>query len=305
MSTHDDNASDTGLTPEERALARRLSKIGPQGEPSAALDSHILAAAHAAVRPTAAPRRKVSKWPATLGFAASLAIACGIAWQLRPVPEAPREATQALEHEEGVEYRAPPPMSARPVPPRALNMPTPPPAEEPAAPRQRAHIRSATPADAQRKPQAFAIEGPIVLDEAVHPAPPAPPAPPPPAAAMQAMERADAATATQAAPAAAAAKVGSEPAQRAANTQRIMEAQRAADAAQSARQRAEPEFAEADEEVVPPATTESPAVRDAWLQRIRELVRDGQVDAARESLEAFRDRYPGHAIPDDLRALEE
>ncbi|MCC8362013.1 hypothetical protein LK996_02795 [Lysobacter sp. A6] len=272
MSTHDDNASDTGLTPEERALARRLSKIGPQGEPSAALDSHILAAAHAAVRPTVAPRRKVSKWPATLGFAASLAIACGIAWQLHPVPEAPREATQVLEHDEGVEYRAPPPMRARPVAPRALNMPTPPPAEEAAAPRQRARIRSATPADAQRKPQAFAIEGPVVLDEAVHPAPPAamaaPAAPPPPSPPMQAMERADA-------------------------------------AAQSARQRAEPEFAEADEEVVPPATTESPAVRDAWLQRIRELVRDGHADAARESLKAFRDRYPGHAIPDDLRALEE
>ena len=102
MSTHDDNASDTGLTPEERALARRLSKIGPQGEPSPALDAHILAAAHAAVHPTVAPRRKAAKWPATLGFAASLAIACGIAWQLRPVPEAPRaEATQAV-HEEGV-----------------------------------------------------------------------------------------------------------------------------------------------------------------------------------------------------------
>ena len=82
-------------------------------------------------------------------------------------------------------------------------------------------------------------------------------------------------------------------------------AQRAADAAQLARQRAEPEFAEPDEEVVPPATAESPAVRDAWLQRIRELVRDGRLDAARESLHAFRNRYPGHAIPDDLRAIEE
>jgi hypothetical protein len=73
----------------------------------------------------------------------------------------------------------------------------------------------------------------------------------------------------------------------------------------AAKARAEPEFAEPDEEVVPPATADSPAVRDAWLKRIRELVRDGQTDAARESLRAFRDRYPTHAIPDDLRALEE
>ena len=56
-----------------------------------------------------------------------------------------------------------------------------------AAPRQRAKIRAASEADAQRKPQAFAIEGPIVLDEAVHPRQPAaaaaagaaPAAPPP------------------------------------------------------------------------------------------------------------------------------
>jgi hypothetical protein len=109
-----------------------------------------------------------------------------------------------------------------------------------------------------------------------------------------------AAVAPQAASAPAAAKVAGEPAQRAAAN-----ALRAADAAQAARERAEPEFAEPDEEVVPPATTESPAVRDAWLQRIRELVRDGQLDAARESLKAFRNRYPGHAIPDDLHALEE
>jgi hypothetical protein len=279
MSTHDDNARDAGLTPEERALARRLAKVGPQGEPSPALDAHILAAAHDAVRPVQ-PRRKASKWPATMGFAASLAIACGIAWQLRPVPNLPRsEATQAVLHEEGVEYRAPAPaMSAADVPRRQLNMPTPPPAEV-QAPRQRAKIRAATRADEQQKPHAFAIDSPIVLDEAVHPAPPAAPAPPPPPPApMQAMERAAAASAPASA---------------------------AGVAPQAARERAEPEFAEPDEEVVPPATTESPAVRDAWLQRIRELVRDGHVDAARESLKAFRNRYPGHAIPDDLHAIEE
>src|SRR5690606_8160110 len=40
------------LTPEERALADRLARLGPQGEPSPALDARILAAAREA---TAAP----------------------------------------------------------------------------------------------------------------------------------------------------------------------------------------------------------------------------------------------------------
>ena len=58
MSTHDDA---NRLTPEERALAQRLARLGAQGEPSPALDARILAAAHAAAerRPArrAAPRR--------------------------------------------------------------------------------------------------------------------------------------------------------------------------------------------------------------------------------------------------------
>jgi TolA-binding protein len=69
--------------------------------------------------------------------------------------------------------------------------------------------------------------------------------------------------------------------------------------------RAEPASAAADEEVVPPATADSPAVRDAWLQRIRELLRNGQTDAARDSLREFRHRYPQQVLPEDLRALGE
>lgn len=305
MSNHDDNARDAGLTPEERALARRLAKLGPQGEPSPSIDAHILAAAHAAVRPTVHARRKVSKWPATFGMAASLAIACGIAWQLRPAPELPAASVQKIEADEGVEYRAPPPMSAREVPRRPLNMPTPPPAEQ-AAPRRRANIRPATRADEQQKPQSFAMEPPIVLDEAVHPAPAAAAAPAAPPAAdvevvgsgvinpidVESVESTTVLTAEQ---------IARKQEQREAGAASANQARERA----AAKARAEPQFAEPDEEVVPPATADSPAVRDAWLQRIRELVRDGQLDAARESLKAFRTRYPGHAIPDDLHAIEE
>ena len=39
------------LTPEERELAQLTSRLPPHGEPSAALDARILAAAHAAAAP--------------------------------------------------------------------------------------------------------------------------------------------------------------------------------------------------------------------------------------------------------------
>lgn len=55
---------------------------------------------------------------------------------------------------------------------------------------------------------------------------------------------------------------------------------------------------------VPPATADSPAVRDAWLQRIRELADAGNIEGARASLHEFVRRYPAYPLPDDLRALE-
>lgn len=82
------------LTPEERALADRLARLGPQGEPSPGLDARILAAARAAASaPTPkgdarAPRAHARRrWPVALGTAATLAIVGGLAWQLRPVDD--------------------------------------------------------------------------------------------------------------------------------------------------------------------------------------------------------------------------
>ncbi|UNU12344.1 hypothetical protein [Xanthomonas translucens] len=105
--------ADEPLTPEERALAERLRQ-GRKALPSAALDASILAAAAAAVAAVAAadtphphpaasmpaPRaaaplaadaaapitraRRRARWPAWSGLAASLTLAVGIAWHLRP-----------------------------------------------------------------------------------------------------------------------------------------------------------------------------------------------------------------------------
>lgn len=53
----------------------------------------------------------------------------------------------------------------------------------------------------------------------------------------------------------------------------------------------------------PPASADTPAVREAWLARVRQLIADGRSDDARDSLREYRRRYPEAAIPDDLRPL--
>lgn len=85
------------LSPEERDLAERLLRLGPHDGPSPALDARILAAAHAAVAPTPRAQHKKSRWPTWIGVAASLSLAVGIGWQLRPVDKAPDAASEAAQ----------------------------------------------------------------------------------------------------------------------------------------------------------------------------------------------------------------
>lgn len=79
------------LSPEERDLAQRLSRLDAAAAPPSALDARILAAAHAASASTppvrTMPRRARRRWPVAMGLAASLAVAMGVAWQLRPLPD--------------------------------------------------------------------------------------------------------------------------------------------------------------------------------------------------------------------------
>lgn len=61
--------------------------------------------------------------------------------------------------------------------------------------------------------------------------------------------------------------------------------------------------ATADYDDRPPVSADSPEFRDAWLQRIRELLAKGEQAWARESLREFKRRYPDAELPEDLKPL--
>lgn len=292
------------LSPEERAIGERLARLGPHGEPSPAVDARILAAAHEAARAPAQTKRSAPRWPVALGIAASLTLAIGIAWQLRPMHEATvydeaasarpaRSEGVAVPQESAADPAAADQVHAVAVQPRpAVETDT---TAAPAASARRASdgsppvpsaatqpARAPTPAPSPPPEPEVVFEDAAAADGAIPPPPAAPPAAPMraplPGSAAKAITGQ---TRTQA-------------------TERSNEAAAATSADQAAQSR-EDAFAED----VPPATADSPAVREAWLQRIRELQEAGNTVDARASLDEFVHRYPGHPLPDDLRALLE
>ncbi|TDK26013.1 hypothetical protein E2F46_05270 [Luteimonas aestuarii] len=316
------------LTPEERDLAQRLSRLGGHAEPPAALDAKILAAARNAARPSL--HRKRARWPLGMGMAASLALAVGVAWQLRPLPEtevmqAPSETASAamMDHEtppartadfsREVEQAAAPAPDAEPQVAVTPAEPAPPDAPTPLSSLQQAPPPAADEALQEEPPAALLFDAP---------SPPPPPAPPaPPAAAPAAPASAPAGAAAEAADAAAAKVRAQEQERRTARSESTSDTMRAAGArpdragetitATGSRVRqAQPALPERADEYIdeplddrPPASFATAEARDAWLQRIRELVAEGELDAARASLKEFRRRYPQHSLPADLKAL--
>jgi hypothetical protein len=294
----------TDLTIEERALAQRLARLGPHGEPSPALDARILAAAHDAVARTQA-RRQRRRWPVAFGIAASLALAVGIAWQLRPLPQAAVDQSEA---------------------PAAMSVQT---TSQPAAAADSSMESATAAADATAiKPQGDAaatasMPAPEASRESAKTMKSAAPAPPLPVEQSPVepdivLDNPEPATeaAAQSAPVAAprAFSMQPPPAVPATSAKRQSAAEEA-DAAANALPETDTldrlqatgtaEAAANDEPGtdVPPATMTSPEARDAWLARIRELLVAGKLDAARASLGEFRHRYPDAPLPDDLRAL--
>jgi len=289
----------SSLTPDERALAESLARIGPRAEPSPALDARVLAAARDAI---AVPQRRQRRWPAVLGLAASLVLAVGLAWRLRPVPDVGPEAhvsnpaAPAPTESAARNDTAEPPIADTSgriasdhdtaVAPNADTLPPEAPTEAPrpsasdSAPA--ASLARSKVAEDNSAPASQPASAPPQLESTPVESPPPSPPPPTPAAtaddaAPQAFERAAPPVTTE----------STVPPQPVSD-----EAARAANAVGD-----EPSLE------VPPATADSPEVRDAWLQRIQALVDDGDIAGAKTSLRAFVLRYPDYTLPENLRAL--
>ncbi|MCL1633987.1 hypothetical protein M2650_04935 [Luteimonas sp. SX5] len=302
------------LTPEERELAQRLSRLGPSAGPPSSVDARILAAAHDAVASRPRPKPgSARRWPVALGVAASLVLAVGIAWRLRPLPEPPQMRAPAARSAATATVKGPAPapeydadVSIQAVPEQAV----PEQAEQaPASAESRQDaVTQAPKRDSVPAPQ----EPPTAIDESramevQAPAPAAPPPPPAPAAAAMAppaandLSAADAVMpAEQEAAGAARAKSAASNAQRAAEAPELRREAQAfedmpivdADSASDA----------GDE---PPAYANSPEVREAWLRRVRELIAEGNLQQAHDSLHEFQRRYPGQPLPDDLQRFQQ
>lgn len=296
------------LDADERALAARLPRLHGRDEPGADLDARILAAAHAALSPAPVAKRRRG-WIVPLTAAASVSLAVGLAWQLQPPPApaiVPASAPFASEIAAGEDDHrfmqsvdAPPP-SANAVQSRPVPMVSP--ARQQAIPANDAAriAREAAPTEPAAESTAaapmFVPPPPASVADAmpveVAAPPPAPPAPPAPVIAQGAMARS------------AAADIGAN-ATGAATPAQAKRTRNEAEAAATLDTVTSEEFAKAvDEEDVPPATMDAPAVRDAWLRRIGELQQQGRVDDAKASLAEFRRRYPDAVLPPELRKLE-
>lgn len=283
------------LDAEERALAAQLPRAHGRSEPGPDLDARILAAAQAAIqaRPARPPPRR--SWIGPTAVAASLMLAVGLAWQLRPPPSLPatsaESAASTADAAAAAAIISPPPAPADASLPQARPQAAMP---APAAPPLPARDTAA--ADTAEQPRFVAAP------------PPAPPAPPAPVVA-DTFHPAAAASEQLAEPAPAMAKAARNnglarertTATGAAAAQAPAEAARAAEAATLD---SIVVAQEAPDEDVPPATADSPQVRDAWLRRIGELLKQGKTEDAEASLGEFRRRYPDAVLPPELRTLE-
>lgn len=301
------------LTPEERALAAQVARLGVPDGPSPALDARIRAAAHAAVRTVPMQARR-KRWPVAVGVAATLVLAVGVAWRMRPLPgdevtysEAPAMPAMRASGPSADDAMAP----VQVMGPQAgsgeavvADEGTPGAVEPPRTDAPKRSARSDADAFPAQAESAMPQEPPIVFDE---PSPvdiPAPlPAPPPPPAPPAAAASAPAPAVTMQGAAANAARMRQE---QSAKPQESRGSLDTVTVERDAAREAEDASGFSDQAIddEPPATADSPGVQQAWLQRIRELIADGEREAAKASLAEFKRRHPQVALPQDLREFD-
>lgn len=276
------------LQDDEIALARVLRAL-PAGEPSASVDDAILRAATDAASPGRRRPARVLPWLPTwaIGTAAAAVLAVGIGTQLRP-PLAP-VASPASRSE-----------AAKPMPQarerlsvdliEADQADTPPPASAPSALRQ--STRTAPP-----PPPPPSASAPM-------------PAQPLPAAEAQAFPATAAKAPIEEAPALGAANENATVAEMAPQRESRLPSE-ATDQARRVHQEAYARRAQAkasadaapDAEILPPSADDARLGADAWLERIRERLRQGDSAGARASLRLFVQAHPEASVPSDLDRL--
>lgn len=369
------NRSFEPLSPEERALAERLSRLDAHREPAPALDAAILAAARAAARgeasagatvePTMAaaaapkaasaendtaknastvvpmrPRKPLPRWPLGLSLAASLVLAAGIGWRLadgggsEAALEAAAEKSMSDESFASADAAASEEsIQAVILEPELNRTPPPPPPPLADAEMRRRDAAAPSPIEAyERKVSAkdeahsrFEMDeavahDAIAADASAFPAEQA--AQPAPTGGASAAgysaakpERANAAEGLA---------VGRSQEQReAAKSDRgealdkvqVVGGRAAARSAPASPAAATmpsaappppaPSASVADQpyDDQPPVSADSPQFRQAWLQRIRNLLAKGETEAGRNSLQEFRRRYPDSELPEDLKKV--
>jgi resuscitation-promoting factor RpfA len=324
---------------EERDLAQRLARLGGPREPAPALDASILAAARAAVAEPAVgpatdapanpkvtplrPRKPGPRWPLGMGLAASLVLAAGIGWKL----QGDGEGSSAESAVASAPVAAAEDITEAVILDRALEQaPLPPPPLAGASDAVVARRANSVKEEAKVAPEAFPQ---VLADAPVEPvAAAAPAAPPPPAPAVAQSTESDASLdkvdVSGSRIKRAGADAGAAEYTRTPLHERREQARKAADAtgaaaapapeAQPLRTRGVVGASENEIDASkrrdddgyddsPPVSADSPAFRQAWLQRIREHIAKGEQDAARNSLQEFRRRYPDLELPEDLRKL--
>lgn len=312
------------LSEEERELARLTGRLGPNGEPSPALDARILATAHASVA-TAPARRRSARWPAAMGVAASLMLAVGVAWQLRPLQEtvvhseAPVAAAEVAQvpgpdTAAAATDQAPAPLAEVQAPP-AIPSPSQSQSRQSAKPAAAPKVVPASPAPqtvAPARPVDAVPPTPRPMD-VYAPPPPAAPAPRPQADPAPAMDSArafpaeDEVLSAESNSSTGGATRARQPESAKAQAQTEAEAKQRSPALEvrgvdqvevtgSRLQRTDLQVPVSDDAELPAAQ---------WLERIRTRYGLGDIEAARQSLQGFIREYPRQPIPDDLAPLLE
>lgn len=279
--SHPQDPRQPPLQDDEAALARVLHAL-PAGEPSARVDAAILAAARnaaAAQRPARAKRR-LPGW--AIGTAAAAVLAVGIGLQLRP------EQASGLPEGLPVENPGEPVATPLPPPPPAEALPVPPPPPPP-------------PAFAEPPAASAPAPAPEVMDEA--------------AARERRIESAKAQ-----ARAAMDQQLQQDSAEREAAERAQAERLEEVEVTGSRRAMAPPPVAVATPAPaaqsldaagaakampLPPVDEDAALAPEAWLERIRERLRQGDRAGARASLLRLERTHPGFAIPDDLALLKQ